>query len=128
MSWYIELCHNWSIIPHPTGTGIALELWRGIPCEGHVQIFTAHENTVEDIEARAREVVAANKESIEKAIDGFVNMVHGLGKLGGVGASVPWAVRDILGGAFCQTLVNWIRDEAERLDRERMARAAAEPT
>jgi hypothetical protein len=118
--WSVEIVHPWYVRPSDDGSGFALCVHRGIACEGHTQATTAHDFG-QVVPGEARELVSAvvedHKESLTRAIGGFVEMQSGLSGLRCFGVKASSAgpldgAAETIGYAFQCALLRFIVAEA----------------
>lgn len=107
---------SWNVGFNPVGGGLALTVDRGITCEGHRQMFTAHcTNTpeFEDIKVVAEEY---RKEWVE-AIDKFCELLHAYPKIKKNIRSQflddNWVAKEHIAAIFCVDLIKEIAKRAE---------------
>lgn len=104
----VNLNHAWSIVYNPEGNGLMLKIWRGISCENHCQVISAHTTNTPNLEAVAK-IVEIYKVEIDKAIDGFIEFMQSLGN---------WDFKDTVGVLFCNHLIRFIARESEKYHME----------
>ena len=109
----IELAPDWYVVPHPNGTGIGVQVFRGINCEGHVHLITSHCNSVQDMYGCLKIIIEKHKQDIEEAISGFINMQNNMFK---------WnyqhmrGYKESLSSVFMQGLADWLIYEAGEIE------------
>lgn len=100
---------RWRVAPAVQGSGLALLVDRGIPCEGHTHVLTRH--TTNPVSWRTAKAVLKDKgEAIEKQIDAFVQFQHTLP----YGDRASEALKDAAGVLFMQYLLEVVAGECER--------------
>jgi len=103
------------------GVGFSLLVNRGIPCEGHVQAFSAHNSTVmaEEVEYVVNKFSSEYFDSISKFVD-FLNSIpqkvreypsHNLSEE--YNLNIDWNTKENLACIFFQSLIKNIVDLAE---------------
>jgi hypothetical protein len=109
-----ELCAGifgdvWRVKFNPEGGGLMLCVDRGIPCEGHTQVFSAHVTNNPDWS----DVVAELQDKrYKEQIDNFVTLMQSMGQ--------EWHTKEAMGAVFCTALIKRIAENAEKrmYDRE----------
>lgn len=99
---------GWYLTYNPQGGGLLLCVPRGIPCEGHTQVFSAHCTNNPEIPD-----VAAALESYNwgEEIDRFCLFMQAVG---------CWETKEAIGAVFCAALIRRIANKAESLWETRM--------
>ncbi|KKN05618.1 hypothetical protein LCGC14_1085590 [marine sediment metagenome] len=118
-AWWIGISGEeysaWMVGFNPVGEGLALKLNRGIICEGHVQLFTAHcTNTPEpeDVEF----IVNEYKDEWQGAVDNFVAFMRAYPRTACTSSDFKqdkWESRDHIGSIFCWDLIREIAKRSE---------------
>lgn len=93
----------WQVKFNPEGGGLMLCVGRGIPCEGHTQVFSAHATNTPDVEDIHKEL-ECNGEKYATEIDAFCLLMQ---------AMTDWEVKEALGAVFCTSLIRRITKNAE---------------
>lgn len=92
---------SWVVTFNPEGSGLMLLVNRGIACEGHTQVFSAHcTNTPENEDVRAE---VASKD-YGKTIDNFCTLMRSMD---------DWIGKEAMGAVFCVFLIKKIAAGAE---------------
>lgn len=118
-TWWIGITgkdyESWSVGFNPVGGGLSIRLDRGIPCEGHRQIFTAHcTNTpeIEDVEF----VIKEYKDEWGEAVEAFIALLNAYPKTLKCKSSIKetkWPSREHIASIFCVDLIAEIAQRAE---------------
>jgi hypothetical protein len=101
---YVCITSSWRVVGNPSGSGLALEVDRGINCEFHCQVVSAHATNTpekEDVEKAVEEL----RPALVKAIEAFVEFMHALGD--------AWAFKETIGLLFQRRLLDTVLERAE---------------
>jgi len=126
MSWRIgingEEYHPWTVGYNPAGEGLALFIERGIPCEGHRQVFTDHTTNTPDPED-VEWVIREYKDEWENSVSSFVTFVgdhHKRQNFRSKFKDTQWDMYETYSAIFCTNLISEIAKRAEERFCDRM--------
>jgi hypothetical protein len=114
----ISVCSGWRVGLNPYGEGLLLLVDRGIPCEGHVQVFSAHTtNTPEirDIEV----VISERRDELGHAIINFTELMRTFPlcslEYNRITRDRAWHTTEAIASIFCNHMISSIAKDAEHL-------------
>src|SRR6185295_268877 len=100
------------------GGGLLLCVDRGIPCEGHTQVFSAHcTNTPEGQDVIAE--LTEHRDWYKKRWDAFVTLMHSMGKPD-MSRITDWSVKEAVAAVFCTYMIRSIAEASEKRWEKRM--------
>lgn len=105
----IIICHGWSVGFNPFGDGLILYVDRGISCEMHTQVFSAHTTNTPSFEY-VKAVIDSRKDEFVQAIDTFVDFLRSFPKMG---LCQDWNIKEMFAAMFSQYLIREIARDAE---------------
>lgn len=100
------------------GGGLQLCVDRGIPCEGHTQVFSAHCTNTPDAEDIAAELKEFG-EHYQKQWAAFAELMHSMNSPSVLKRDTDWATKEAIASIFCCWLIKQIAQGAEKRQEQR---------
>ncbi len=108
--FYFDLGYgNYKIVRSPYGTGIGLLIDRGIICEFHQQIFTAHTGNYYETEAILK-YLENRKAVLQKTL---INFVEGVLCRDDTRLDFSWDTKEAFGALFFTMFIKEVADELQ---------------
>ncbi len=114
MSDYVQIDKTpLAVTSNPEGGGLMLLVNRGISCEGHTQVFSAHcTNTPDMLDVKAE--IVENLTFYQTAWDAFVDLMQSMSSTNPLQWETPWETKEALSSVFCCWLIRHIAHRAEK--------------
>lgn len=103
----MNICHHWNVHYNPFGCGLVLAVDRGVNCENHTHIISAHCTNTPDM-ATVEKYVEDNRKALTEKINAFVELMHNM--------DGDWDQKEGIAALFCTYLIRKITNDCEAIE------------